>query len=382
MTLAAILLAVSSALVFYIIAGYPIILALLSRRPARPVAKRLDFQPSVSVLVAVYNGEQFIRAKLESLLGQKYPREKVEILIVSDGSTDGTESIVESFAGRGVRLLRVPRGGKAEALNKALPYVSGEILLFTDVRQTLDPMAMAHLAANFADPRVGVATGLDRMMNPDKVGEQADIEIYWRYEFWARHCHSRIDSTLVTTGSLYAMRRSLAEPIRPDTISDDAYIPLRVLFRGYRVIYDPAAVAFDYPTAEGAEFRRRMRTLMGLWQLHARLPQLFTRANRMRFHFFSHKSARLVLPWAILAVWVATLALPSSPFRSFLLLDEAALVVLAAVDRLVPKGFVLKRLSSPAKTFLTMNAAAILAIGVFFVRSDTGWRPTQVNVRQ
>ncbi|MBZ5724551.1 MAG: glycosyltransferase family 2 protein [Acidobacteriia bacterium] len=382
MTAAAILLAVGTAVVFYIIAGYPIILALLSRRPPRRVAKCLDYQPSVSVLLAVYNGEQFIRAKLESLLRQKYPREKVEILVVSDGSTDGTESIVESFAGRGVRLLRVPRGGKAEALNTALPNVSGEILLFTDVRQTLDPMAMAHLAANFADPGVGVATGLDRMMNPDKVGEQADIEIYWRYEFWARHCHSRIDSTLVTTGSLYALRRSLAEPIQRDTISDDAYIPLRVLFRGYRVIYDPAAVAFDYPTAEGAEFRRRMRTLMGLWQLHVRLPQLFTRANRMRFHFFSHKSARLVLPWAILLVWAATMALPASPFRSFLLIDETALVALAAADRFVPRGFILKRLSSPARTFLTMNVAALLALRVFFGRADAGWRPTQVKVRQ
>ena len=371
----------SSAIVFYIIIGYPILLAFLSKRPAKPVAKSLDYQPAVSVLLAVYNGERFIQAKLESLLASRYPLGRVEILVVSDGSTDATDSIVRSFAGRGVRLLRVPRGGKAAALNAALQYASGEILFFTDVRQILDPLAISHLVANFADPGVGVATGFLRMMNPGRVGEQADLELYWRYESWARRCHSRIDSTLVTTGCLYAMRRCLAEPIRADTLTDDALIPLRVLLRGFRVIYDPAALAYDYPTAEGGEFRRRMRTLAGLWQVHVRLPQLFTRANRMRFHFLSHKSARLVLPWGVLLVWAATLALPPSPFQRFLLIDEVILVALAALDRFVPRGFVLKRISSPARTFLAMNAAAILAIGVLFGRADAGWRPTEVKVR-
>jgi len=107
----------------------------------------------------------------------------------------------------------------------------------------------------------------------------------------------------------------------------------------------------------------------------------FTRANRMRFHFISHKSARLVLPWAVLLVWAATLGLPASPFQRFLLIDELALVALAALDRFVPKRFVLKRISSPARTFLAMNAAALLAIGALFGRTDSAWRPTQVKVR-
>jgi cellulose synthase/poly-beta-1,6-N-acetylglucosamine synthase-like glycosyltransferase len=378
---AAVLLVVASLIVFYIVIGYPILLAINSRRVAPPVRKDRDFQTSVSVLMAVHNGEAFIGSKLESLLGLRYPRQLLEILVVSDGSTDGTESIVDSFADRGVRLLKTPRGGKAAALNLALQHASGEILFLTDVRQRIDPDALSHLVANFADPSIGAVTGELRILDPHRAGEQADLELYWRYELWARSRHSRIDSILNTTGCIYAVRRHLAEPIPADTLTDDAVIPLRVLFKGYRVIFDSAAIAFDYPTAEGGEFRRRMRTLAGLWQVHVRLPELFTSANRMRFHFLSHKSARLVMPWAVLAIWIATLALPASGFRSFLLIDELLLAALAVADRFVPKKFPLKRISSPARTFLAMNAAAVLSLVVFIVKPTTLWRQTKVKVR-
>jgi hypothetical protein len=159
-------------------------------------------------------------------------------------------------------------------------------------------------------------------------------------------------------------------------------IPLRAFFRGYRVIFDPEAIAFDHPTSEGGEFRRKLRTLAGIWQVHARLPELFTSANRMRLHFLSHRFARLALPWAILLVLAATLALPASPVRRFLSIDELALVALAALDYLVPKGLFLKRISSPARSFLAMNLASLLAIGVFVVPPETLWRPTRVKVRR
>ena len=378
---AAVVLAVATLVVFYILIGYPLILAVLARRTVRPVKKDLSFQAGVSVLLAVHNGEEFLGRKLDSLLSLHYPQELLEILVVSDGSTDRTAAIAESYVDRGVQLLPAPRGGKAAALNLALGKATGEILFFTDVRQPLQPDALAHLVANFADPTVGAVTGELRMLDPQRTGEQADMELYWRYELWARGCHSRIDSLFNTTGCIYAVRRSLVQPIPPDTLTDDAAIPLQTFFRGYRVIFDPDAIAFDYPTAEGGEFRRRMRTLAGLWQVHARIPQLFTSANRMRFHFLSHKFGRLVLPWAVLTVWIATFALPASGFRTFLLTDELLLVVLATLDLFVRKGFLLKRISSPARTFLAMNAAAVLALAVFFVDPATLWRPTKVKVR-
>jgi cellulose synthase/poly-beta-1,6-N-acetylglucosamine synthase-like glycosyltransferase len=220
-----------------------------------------------------------------------------------------------------------------------------------------------------------------RLLNPAEVGEQADMELYWRFEIWTRSHHSRIDSIFSTTGCIYALRRSLATPLPPDTIADDGTFSLRAFFRGYRVIFDPEALAFDYPAAEGGEFRRRLRTLAGLWQLFVRLPQLFTSADRMRFHFLSYKFGRLVLPWAILLIWGSTLALTDSRWRNFLLVDELTLVALAVLDRFVPRAFFLKRISSPARTFMAMNAAALLAVLVFFVPAETLWRPTRIEVR-
>jgi len=379
--IAAILLALSTALVFYLLIGYPILLA-NSRRTGPPIHKDPSFRPTVSILIAVHNGQDYIQKKLESLLALDYPAALRQILVISDGSTDATDAIAATFADRGVTLLRVPHGGKASALNAGLARATGEIIFFTDVRQILDHQALSHLAANFADPSVGAVTGELRLLNPARVGEQADMELYWRLELWARDRHSRIDSIFSTTGCIYALRRILAEPLPPDRIADDGTFSLRAFFRGYRVIFDPAAIAFDYPAAPGGEFRRRLRTLAGLWQLFVGLPQLFTSANRMRFHFLSYKFGRLVLPWAILLILASTIALPDSSWRSFLLLDECLLLLLAVLDRFLPRKFPLKRITSPARTFLTMNVAALLALLVFFVPPETLWRPTRMQVRQ
>jgi cellulose synthase/poly-beta-1,6-N-acetylglucosamine synthase-like glycosyltransferase len=380
--IAAILLGVGTAAALYVMAGYPLLLALRPGRAAPEVAKDPRFRSTVTIILAVHNGAAFVGKKLECLLALEYPRELLQILVVSDGSTDGTDEIVRSYGGRGIELIQVPRGGKAAALNAALRQATGEILFFTDVRQFLEPDSLGQLVANFADPTVGAATGELRILDPDRAGEQADMELYWRYELWARRRHSRIDSIFSVTGCIYAMRRCLAEPLRPDTLTDDASFSLQAFFRGYRVVFDPAAVATDFPTAAGGEFRRKLRTLAGLWQVHVRQPRLFSRANRMRFHFLSHKFARLVLPWAVLLIWAATWALPASGFRTFLLIDELALAVLALADAIIPKWLPLKRISSPAKTFLSMNAAALVAPAFLWASPQTVWKPTRVRVRE
>jgi cellulose synthase/poly-beta-1,6-N-acetylglucosamine synthase-like glycosyltransferase len=374
-------LAVGAAIVLYTIVLYPVFLALGRRRTAPPVRKDMGFRATVSVVLVVHDGEGFIVAKLESLLALRYPAELLDILVVSDGSTDGTDGIVESFASRGVRLLRLPRGGKASAINAGLEHSSGEIVFFTDVRQPLDPDALAHLVANFADPSVGAVTGKLLILGADSTGVQRDMGAYWRYELWARQRHSEIDSVFSVTGCIYAMRRSLASPLPTDALTDDAVISQRVFFRGFRVVFDPKAIAFDYPMAGTTEFRRRLRTLAGLWQVCVRMPELFTGANRMRLDFLSHKFSRLALPWALLLAFASTLALNASPFRDLLLIAAAFLGVLALVDGLVPRKFPLKRVTSPARTFLAMNAAALLSVVVFFVQPATLWRTTRMKGR-
>jgi cellulose synthase/poly-beta-1,6-N-acetylglucosamine synthase-like glycosyltransferase len=371
-------LMVSGLLIFHIIAGYPLVLAVWRSATRPAVRKDFSYTTTVSVIMAVHNGDTMIRRKLQTLLALDYPHELMRIIVVSDGSTDRTESIVREFEDRGVTLLIAPRGGKAAALNRGMAAAAGDILFFTDVRQPLDPACLRHLVANFADETVGAVTGELHLVRGDS-GEQADMDLYWRYEIWARTRQSRIDSLFNTTGCIYAMRRSLAAPLPPDTLTDDAVLPLRAFLSGYRVIFDPAAIAFDYPAIAGTEFRRRFRTLAGLWQVYARMPALFTSRDRMRFHFLSHKFGRLMLPWLILVFFAATAALPASWLRATLLAAEVFWLLLAAAYPLAPDGSALKRVTSMARTFLAMNTAAIAALAVFFVPATRLWRPTRVQ---
>jgi len=375
--IAALLLIVTVVLILYILVGYPLLLRSW-RSFGAPIQKDLKFHTAVSVVFAVYNGQEFIRQKLDNLLGLDYPPNLLDIVVVSDGSTDATESILRSYADRNVKLVCVSHGGKASALTVGMQHATGEILLFVDVRQTFDAQALRHLVANFADATVGAVTGELKFVHSDRVGEAADIDVYWRYEIWARQRHSQIDSIFNTTGCIYALRRSLAEPIPPDTLVDDAIIPLRAFFRGYRVVIDTEALAFDYGVVKGGEFRRKLRTLGGVWQAWIRMPQLFTSANRMRMHFLAHKFGRVILPWLILIALLATWLLPGGLLRSSLLALALLVLALAAVDRLLPKTSRLRRISSPARSFVVLNVAALLSVMVFFVPPKILWKPTRL----
>lgn len=369
----------SAAGIVYTLAGYPWLLTRRRRRTRGPAAKDLAFQTTVTVVMAVHNGESMIRQKLDTLLGLDYPAHLIDIIVVSDGSTDRTEEIVAEFADQRVRLLVVPRGGKAAALNHGLAAATGEVIFFTDVRQPLERSCLRHLVANFADPAVGAVTG-EMVLRRGDNGEQADMDLYWRYEIWARKRHSEIDSLFNTTGCIYAMRRSLTAPLPPDTLTDDAVMPLRAFFRGYRVIFDPAAIAYDYPAVPGTEFQRRFRTLAGLWQVHARFPELFTARNRMRFHFLSHKLTRLTLPWLLLLFLIATIALPPhSRLRAGLLIAAGFWMILSVANGSVPPGWRIRRLTSPAQTFFVLNVAALCSVAVFFVPPTRLWKQTRVQ---
>ena len=374
---AAFILVIAIAISLYILVGYPLLLRGW-RRFGPPVRKDLGYQTTVSAVLAVYNGEELVARKLDNLLNLDYPSPLLDIVVVSDGSTDDTDRIVRSYSDRNVRLFRVPHAGKAAALNAAMQAATGEILFFVDVRQTLDRQALRHLVANFADPSVGAVTGELKFVHSDQVGEAADIDVYWKYEIWARQRHSQIDSLFSTTGCIYAMRRCLAEPIAPDTLVDDGVIPLRAFFRGYRVVIDTDALAFDYGVIKGGEFRRKLRTLGGVWQIWIRIPQLFTSANRMRMHFLPHKFGRLALPWMILVGLLAAWYLPGGPIRSSLLSVALLVLALALVDPLLPKTFSLRRISSPARSFVVLNVAALLSVMVFFVSHDLLWQPTRL----
>lgn len=364
----------------YLLVGYPLLLRFFPFR-RRPVRKDLNHTPTVTVLMAVHNGAAFLDAKLQNLLSLDYPREHMDFIVVSDGSTDDTEAIAARFAGAGFRLLCVPRGGKAAAVNAGLELATGDVVMFCDVRQLFRHDTLRHLVANFADPAVGAVTGELQILAPSSgSGEQADLGVYWRYELWARRIQSEIWSLFNVTGCMYAMRRNLIKRMMPGTLADDIAMPIVAYQRGYRVVAEPDAVATDYPTQEGGEFRRRMRTLSGAWQVWVRQPGLLFTPHRMWLHFVSHKLGRLLLPWVLVSAVISSFLLPEGSGKVLVLLAEAGLVVMALANPWIPSTFPGKRVTSLASTFLTMNLAALLSIQIFFVPAARLWtRPTAVD---
>jgi len=369
--LAIALFCASAALGLYIVAGYPLLLGLMARLWPKPVFKSRQ-RKTVSVVIAVHDGERFIGAKLDSVLALDYPRELMEILVISDGSTDRTDSIVQEFAGRGVRLLQVPRGGKCAALNAAIPQARNEILLLTDMRQTVAADSLQALMDCFADSAVGVVSG-ELIIRKGASHDEADIGLYRLYENWIRNCLSDVDSIFGALGSFYALRRELAVPIPADQLLDDMYLPLAAFFRGYRLIVEPRALAFDYPTSRETEFTRKARTLAGNYQILRSYPALLGPANRMWFHFASYKLGRLALPWVLVLLFASSCFLPL-PWRWFLVGCQAIFYGLAALDPLLPARGPVKRLSSFARTFVALMLAAAWGPSVFFISPRSLWK--------
>ncbi|MGE5648157.1 MAG: glycosyltransferase family 2 protein [Acidobacteriota bacterium] len=370
-----VLFALSAICVVYVLLGYPLLLAFLARRGARPVSKRLDGFPTVSILLPVRNGERWIARKLETIRALDYPSDRVEVIVVSDGSTDATEAIARASTLPNLHIIAIPRGGKALALNAAIERATGEILFFTDVRQELDPRSLRNLVACFADPAVGVASG-ELIIRDGRTHEEANTGLYWKYEKWIRRRLSRIDSVLGATGCIYAMRATLATKLAPDTILDDVDLPLGAFFRGYRVIFDETARAYDYPASLRTEFRRKVRTLAGVYQTCGHFPALLGPRNRMWLHFVSHKLGRLLLPWALLTLLAASFTL-SEPLRTIALAAQAAFYGLALLDALLPERLALKRMTSPVRTFTVLMLAALCAISVFFLPRGILWKETR-----
>lgn len=360
----------------YILLGYPLLLWLLARHRVKPVQKRFEPQ-TVSVLIAVHNGELFVRKKLLSVLALEYPRELLQILVISDGSTDSTDASVAEFAGQGVDLLRIQRAGKPAALNAGIQQATGEILLLTDVRQELEPDSLHYLVECFADPEVGVVSG-ELLIRKGGLHEEVDIGLYWRFESWIRNQLSALDSMFGATGPFYSIRRSLAVPIPEDVLLDDVYLPLTAFFRGFRLIVEPRARAIDYPTTRDTEFKRKVRTLAGNYQIIGYFPGLLGPANRMWLHFVSYKLGRLLLPYALIGLAVSSFGLPK-PWTILAIAVQLAGYGLAVLDPWIPTGWFLKRLSSPARTFGTMMIAAICAIQIFFVPPRKLWKPTTIT---
>lgn len=298
---------ISAALLAHVFVGYPALVWMQSRLRPRPVRRRAIL-PTVSIVVAVHDGAGFIRAKLASLQHLDYPAELVDIVIACDGCHDTTVALARRNTDPRLTVLDFPnRRGKAACLNDAVALTRGEVLLFTDVRQKLSPTALKELVANLADPTVGAVGGELHMENV-RTGFAQGVDFYWRYEKGIRHAEALSGSTIGVSGALYAIRRSLFSPLPAGTVLDDVLVPMRVAAQGKRVVFEPRAMAWDQPSQEaGDERRRKIRTLAGNYQLIQLAPWLLLPwANPLWFRFVSHKLLRLLAPWLILALTCST----------------------------------------------------------------------------
>ena len=365
------LFTIACAIMFYALFGYPLLLDWLARRANNPVHKD-DKLRTASFVIAVYNGEKFLERKLNDIFTQNYPRELMEVVVVSDGSTDRTDEIARSFAAQGVKFLRVPHGGKAAALNAAVPLASGEILVLNDVRQLLDPDCLRKVIACFGDPKVG-AVSPQTIIVQGETREETTTSLYWRYELGIRKRMTRIDSTFGYTGAFAALRRSLWTPLPPGTLLDDVYEPLAAFFKGYRILLEPSATMYDFPTVLKSEFRRKVRLQAGLYQTLKIMPEIWSSRNRMRLHFLSGKYGRIVIPYCMIAAALATIGLPPY-WRAAAAWGQGLFYGLAALDTVVPDGVLLKQLTAPIRTFVVLMAASLAAVRVYFVQPTSLWK--------
>jgi biofilm PGA synthesis N-glycosyltransferase PgaC len=372
----------STALVLYVYLGYPLLLLLWCRIAPRRVQKT-TYEPPVSIIIAAYNEIASIERKILNLMELDYPASKMQIILSLDGPTDDTESVARQYefdtARMQVLVLR-HHGGKADALNQAVAQTSGDILVFADARQRLDRMAVRELMSNFSNPWVGGVTG--ELLLVDEAGKESGdaVGLYWRYEKALRSMESDIHSTLGATGALYAVRRELYRPIPRHTILDDMAIPMNVVLGGKRVVFDRTARAYDSgATSSATEFKRKVRTLSGNFQLLKQMPELLAPwRNPVLLQFLSHKVGRLLVPYSLVILLVSNLFLEGTTYRGILIL-QCAWYLLACAGAVITKrqmfraGGVIKSLALFPYTFVLLNWAAVVGLYHFLRKQPDVW---------
>ncbi|MGD0295017.1 MAG: glycosyltransferase family 2 protein [Terracidiphilus sp.] len=361
--------------ILYTYAGYPVVMWMLSRLRPRPWTIS-PISPGVSVVLAVHNGKALLPRKIEHLLSLDYRNIK-EIIIVSDGSTDGTaELLIRRRHPRLAAVILDEHCGKAVAVNAGMAKATADLILFVDIRPEIAPGAIQQLVSNFADPRVGCVAGELILREECHDAASAAVSgVYWRYEKWIRSCESIFASPVGVYGGFYAIRRELAVPQPAGMILDDMFQPLSIIRQGYRSVIDVHAYVYDtWPTKIEEEFYRKVRTLAGNFQLFRLAPWTLTPRNPVFFQLVSHKVMRLVVPYLLILLFVSTLALSGrSPlYTAFAVLQIlAGLVAIAGLRYRIP---VIHRIAAPASAFLALKAAAVAGLYAFLFTRGPLWK--------
>lgn len=363
----------------YVYVGYPLVLTLFARWCARPTIHNDGHLPTVSLVIAAYNEEKVLAEKLRNSVALDYPKALLEIVVASDGSTDGTNAIAKSFEAQGIVLHTVnPRGGKTRALNAVIPKTHGEILVLSDANAMYQPDAIRQLVRHFADPTVGAVSGDVRLM--DAADAHADSEgLYYQYERYVQTQESRIGSIIGADGAMYAVARKAFRPPSSGIIVDDFVISMTVARLGFRVLYEPRAVAFEGGTPSGSEeFRRKIRIVSGGIQAFKRgegLPMLSQ--PFLWFCYGSHKLLRWLLPLFLLWTLVSSVVLATEPLYLVGLILQVLCYVTALAYAFGIGNLKVLKWSGIPYYFCLVNGAALIGLWKGLVGGQSGtWQRT------
>lgn len=362
-------------LLLYVYLVYPAIMLLLRWLASRPTARR-DETPTVCLFITAHNEASVIAEKLRNALALDYPRDRLQVVVSSDGSTDATNAIVRGFEAEGVRLLAFgQRRGKISAINRGVPQVEAEIVVFSDANTFLLPDALRVLVSRFADPCVGAVSG-DVILVGDRAALAVPEDLYYRYERWLQGLESAVGSMVGADGALYAVRRSLFVPPADDTILDDMFIPLAVVRAGYRVVFEPAARAYEQGSRTAVEeFSRKSRVVAGAVQLVARSGRLVPwRDLQFVFSLVSHKVLRWLSPWLAIVAFTSSVGLATTQNMYVAMAAAQALFMLAGLAGCLP-AFRRWRPIALAHYFWLVQAAAAVGLARGLAgRQPPAWR--------
>ena len=355
------------ALVIYVYFGYFALVIVLAQIIRRKVYQR-EIQPSVALMIAAYNEEQGIAKKIDNSLQLLYPKEKLRIVIVSDGSTDRTDEIVKSYAHAGVELIRVEgRVGKTEARNVAIKEIDSEIVLFSDATTEYRPDIIKKMVRNFADPEVGMVTGHLIYRNDQNSPMGLGQKLFWKYESLIKNAQTKLGTLTGSVGCATSFRRILYSPL-PANIIEDFTEPLMFVIKGKRVVYEPEAICYELPTPKSQnEWKMRVRVVRGgmSGMLYAKKILNPLRYPVASFQLISHKILRWLVPVFGICILLATLGaiiLTPNPIAIALALLQLVFYACAAVAFILEqKGVKIKILSIPLY-FIVLNAASLVAL--------------------
>lgn len=364
----------------YVYVGYPILIGLLGWLMPKPV-RQANIEPTVTLLISAFNEEHILGEKLKNALELDYPKSKMEILVISDASTDRTDQIVRSFSDQGVALLRMEeRGGKTLGLNAAMKVAKSDIVIFSDANIMYRIDTIRRLVQNFADVSVGCATGDSQYVDDPHSAAHAQENSYWGYERFIRSMESMVASTVGGDGAIFAIRRELYQPLSPETIND-LVIPLQIVVKGYRAVFEPTAIGRE-PSAGDfrKEFRRKRRIVNRSWRGVMSVPGVLNpfRVGMFAWQVWSHKVLRwLVLPFLLIGFLGCLSAYELGTVYQIGVWGGIASILVATAGPFFPSSLGgVSKLIQTVFYFYLVNLAAILGVAkALGGRVDRIWVP-------